>query len=42
MEFNIEKDEFVKVLQRVQGIVEKEILCPYSRTFLLNRDKVTL
>lgn len=28
MEFNIEKDEFVKVLQRVQGIVEKRNTMP--------------
>ena len=28
MEFNIEKDEFVKVLKRVQGIVEKRNTMP--------------
>ncbi len=38
MEFNIEKEEFLKILQRVQGIVEKRNTMPILANVLLESD----
>jgi DNA polymerase-3 subunit beta len=41
MEFNIEKGDFIKVLQRIQGIVEKRNTMPILSNVLIDADQGT-